>query len=230
MHPSTCHPERKRRISRSGTEMFRCTQHDKAKTYLQISSNPRLVIHPSPCHPERKRRISRVGIEMLRNLSMTNPHFTIDCHPLSPYQPKHERRMTHKRCNRLLRHLIVNRQPVRRNLLLCLLQRNRPRTNLGMQIIFDLIFFMETWFRTGQLRPQIRDLIRAAQFQAHKMVNLILTRSVTFNPILSIHLVLLAIRHITHTLRVSRLTNSVFCSSRENGARCAGKSAKPLCA
>ena len=107
----------------------------------------------------RQRRISRAGTEMLRNLSMTNPHFTIDYHPLSPYHPKRERRMTHKCCNHLLRHLIVNRQPVRRNLLLCLLQRNRPRTNLGMQIIFDLIFLMEARFGTGKLRPKIRNII-----------------------------------------------------------------------
>src|SRR2546427_575841 len=69
---------------------------------------------------------------------------------LSPDQKQHDNAV---RCNHLFRHLIIDRQPVRRNLRLSLLQRNRPRTNLVMQIIFDLIFLMEAWLRTGKLWP-----------------------------------------------------------------------------
>jgi hypothetical protein len=50
-----------------GTEMLRCTQHDKPVHYLLESFNPRdvissrPVIQPLDCHPERQRRISRAG-------------------------------------------------------------------------------------------------------------------------------------------------------------------------
>ena len=39
IHPSPCHPERQRRISHLGTEMFRCTQHDKTRTFPRLTSN-----------------------------------------------------------------------------------------------------------------------------------------------------------------------------------------------
>src|SRR6266480_3716924 len=97
-----------------------------------------------------------------------------------------------------------------------------------MQVIFDFIFLMETRFGTGKFRPEIRDIIRPSQFQANEMINFILARCVTCYPVLSIILVLLAIRYIAYTLRVSWLADSIFCSSLQYSARCAGRVWQPI--
>src|SRR5216683_2148009 len=47
----------------------------------------------------------------------------------------------------LMRHLIINWQPVRCDLDLGLFQRYRPGANLAVQVVFDEIFLMKAWFR-----------------------------------------------------------------------------------
>ncbi len=46
-----------------------------------------------------------------------------------------------------MRHLIINRQPIRCDLDLGLFQRYRSGANLAVQIVFDEIFLMKAWFR-----------------------------------------------------------------------------------
>ena len=59
----------------------------------------------------------------------------------------------------LFRHLIIDSQPIRCDLDLCLLQRNGSRTYLIMQVILDLVFLMETWRRTSKFGPEIGNIV-----------------------------------------------------------------------
>src|SRR5216683_891765 len=86
----------------------------------------------------------------------------------------------------LMRHLIINWQPVRCDLDLGLFQRYRPGANLAVQVVFDAIFLVEAWRGAGSLGPEIRDIIRAAQLQANEMIDLVLARQVACYSILSV--------------------------------------------
>ena len=116
-----------------------------------------------------------------------------------------------------MRHLIIHCQPVRCDLDLGLFQRYRPGANLAVQVVFDAIFLVEAWRRAGCLRPEIRDIIRAAQLQADEMINLVLAGQVTCNTILGVNLVLFALWHVAHRARISLLANDVFGRVCEDG-------------
>ncbi len=116
-----------------------------------------------------------------------------------------------------MRHLIIHCQPVRCDLDLGLFQRHRPGAYLAVQVVFDEIFLMKAWRRAGKLRPEIRDIIRAAQFQADEMINLVLAGQVTCNTILGVNLVLFALWHVAYRARISLLANDVFGRVCEDG-------------
>ncbi len=116
-----------------------------------------------------------------------------------------------------MRHLIIHCQPVRCDLDLGLFQRHRSGAHLAVQVVFDEIFLMKAWRGAGKLRPEIRDVIRAAQLQADEMINLVLAGQVTCNTILGVNLVLFALWHVAYRARISLLANDVFGRVCEDG-------------
>ena len=78
------------------------------------------------------------------------------------------------------------------------LERNRAAAYLIVQIIFDLIFIMVA--RPGQsgFRPQIRNVVRAAQFEAYQVINLKIARCMVADAIFSVYLVFLAGRDVAY--------------------------------
>src|SRR6266487_117816 len=128
----------------------------------------------------------------------------------------------------LVRHLIVDCQPVRCDLDLGPLQRDSPRAYLRVQIILYFVLLMKTRFRASQFRPEVCYIIRAAKLQAHQMVNLVLTGAMMGDTVRSVYLVLLACRHVAHRTRIAGLTYLRFCSGWNDSTRRTGRVGKSI--
>src|SRR5258708_37553072 len=63
----------------------------------------------------------------------------------------------------LIRHLIINWQPVRCDLDLGLFQRYRPGANLAVQVVFDAIFLVEAWGWRSGFWPEIGNIVGASK-------------------------------------------------------------------
>src|SRR5260370_23045277 len=122
----------------------------------------------------------------------------------------------------LLWHLIVDRQPIGRDLDLGSLQWDRARAHLVVQKVLDLILLVKSRLRAGRLRPEVGDVVRAPQLQADEMVDFILTSDVARDAVFVVRLGLFAFRHVPHGASVARLANLPLGRARKESPRSAG--------
>src|SRR5262245_25545560 len=94
-----------------------------------------------------------------------------------------------------LGHTLIDAEPVGGDLDLRVAQADRAGADLLVQIAFHLIFLVEAWRWIRGLWPEIGDLIRATQVQAHETVHLIGPFRVTRQAIFGVDLMRLTRRH-----------------------------------
>ena len=75
-------------------------------------------------------------------------------------------------------HSSIDRQPVRGDFALRLLQAQPPTAHLIVQVVFHLVLLMESRGGTGALRPEIGDGVRPSELEADQVIDLILIGSV----------------------------------------------------
>ncbi len=85
---------------------------------------------------------------------------------------------------------MIDAKPVSSNFNLCRFERYIAITDLIMQIILNLILFMKARLGASSLGPQVRNIVGAAQFQTHQVINFILTGQVLGDAILCKYLIL----------------------------------------
>src|SRR5579883_93883 len=120
------------------------------------------------------------------------------------------------------RHLVVDGEPVGGNFELRLLQGNRARANLIVQIVFNSVLLVETRRWRSSFRPEVGDIVRTPQFQTDEVVDLILPRGMMRDAIFGVDSIFLAGRHVAHRLCVARLTDNISGGSGNDISRRAG--------
>src|SRR5512143_3018029 len=75
---------------------------------------------------------------------------------------------------RCSRQALEDSYPVRSDLQLRLLQRHLSAAQLIVQVVLHLVFFVEAGPRVGGLRPQVGNVVGAAQLQRNEVIDLVL--------------------------------------------------------
>src|SRR6266700_1987013 len=97
-----------------------------------------------------------------------------------------------------------------------------------MRVIFDAVFFVEAWLRTGSFRPQIGNIVGSSQLQANDVIHLILASYVPCDPVFIVDFVLQALWDIAYRLRISWDANLLFCGVGEDGTGSTGRIRKSI--